>query len=82
MIWQLQDAKSKFSQVVNQALEQGPQIVTRHGEEVVVVLSMAEYRQMMKPKTTLLDLLLASPLAGSGVEITRDRKDVGREVVL
>ena len=82
MIWQLQDAKSRFSQVVNQALEQGPQIVTRHGEEVVVILSMADYRQMVKPKTTLLDLLLASPLVGSGLEITRDHEDYGREVAL
>ena len=31
--WQLQEAKSRFSEVVNEAIEHGPQIVSRHGEE-------------------------------------------------
>ena len=35
-IWQLQEAKNRFSEVVNKALEEGPQTVTRHGEEIVV----------------------------------------------
>jgi antitoxin Phd len=82
MIWQLQEAKSRFSQVVNLAMQDGPQIVTRHGEEVAVVLSMADYRQMTKPKVDLLDILLASPLIGSGLEIERDNEDWGREVNL
>jgi antitoxin Phd len=82
MIWQLQEAKSRFSHVVNLAMQDGPQIVTRHGEEVAVVLSMADYRQMTKPKVDLLDILLASPLLGSGLEIERDKEDWGREVNL
>ena len=79
MTWQLQEAKSKFSQVVKQALTEGPQIVTRHGEEVVVVLAVDEYRRLTVPQPTLFDLLLNSPLRGSGLEIMRDRTDVGRE---
>ncbi len=82
MIWQLQDAKSKFSQLVNQAIAEGPQIVTRHGQEVVVVLSMDEYEKAISPKPSLLDLLLNSPLAESGLAIERDSKDFGREVSL
>ncbi len=82
MIWQLQEAKSKFSQLVNLALAEGPQVVTRHGEDVVVVLSMKEYRSVIEPKQTLLDLLLNSPLAGSGLILERDDTDFGREVVL
>ncbi len=82
MIWQLQDAKSKFSQLVNRAMKDGPQIVTRHGEEVVVVLSMGEYQRLMQPKPSLLALLLDSPLVNSGLKIDRDREDFGREIAL
>ena len=46
MAWQLQDAKQRFSQLVRQALTEGPQVVTRRGEEVVVVLSAESYRQL------------------------------------
>ena len=46
-IWQLQDAKSKFSEVVNCALSQGVQIVTKHGKKAVVVMSFTEYEKMI-----------------------------------
>ena len=82
MIWQLQDAKSKFSQVVNRAIKEGPQIVTRHGQEVVVILSVDDYHKMTQPKPSLLALLLDSPLLNSGLEIERDHKDFGREISL
>jgi antitoxin Phd len=82
MSWQLQEAKSKFSQVVNRALKEGPQIVTRHGQEVVVVLSMEEYRKLAEQKPTLLELLINSPFAGSRLEITRDKEDFGREFTI
>jgi prevent-host-death family protein len=82
MIWQLQEAKSKFSQIVNRALREGPLIVTRHGQEVVVVLSVEEYRKMIESRPTLLDLLLNSPLAGSELEIVRDQEDYGRNLSL
>ncbi len=82
MTWQLQEAKSKFSQIVNRALWEGPQFVTRHGEEVVVILSVKEYRAVVEPKPSLFDLLINSPLAGSGLVIERDDADFGREVLL
>jgi prevent-host-death family protein len=78
MSWQLQEAKSKFSRLVNQAMEDGPQVVTRHGQPVVVVLSMSEYEKMVAPSPSLVDLLLDSPLAGSGLELERDESDYGR----
>ena len=82
MVWQLQDAKSKLSQLVNLALNEGPQIVTRHGEEVIVVLSIDEYRALVEPKPTLLELLLNSPFSGSNLKLERDRSDFGRETSL
>jgi prevent-host-death family protein len=44
--WQLQEAKQKFSELVQRPLEEGPQVVTRHGEEVVVVVPVEECRRM------------------------------------
>lgn len=46
--WQLQEAKQRFSEVVRRAHEDGPQVVTRHGHEVAVVLSMEEYRRAVR----------------------------------
>ena len=82
MSWQLQEAKSKFSQVVNQAMKEGPQIVTKHGQEVVVILSVADYQKLAAQKPTLLELLMDSPLAGSQLDLTRDKEDFGRDVNL
>ena len=82
MNWQLQEAKSKFSKVVNLALQEGPQIITRYGEEVVVILSMDTYRQISPNKPSLLDLLLNSPLVGSQLKIEREKDRSSRDFEL
>ena len=41
--WKLQDAKARFSEVVDRALEDGPQIVTRHGKKTVVVVAYKDF---------------------------------------
>jgi prevent-host-death family protein len=46
MAWQLQIAKQRFSELVRLAIAQGPQFVTRHGKEAVVVLSVEDYRRL------------------------------------
>ena len=48
MPWQLQEAKQRFSELVRRTLKEGPQVVTRHGEEVVVVVPAEEFRRMSK----------------------------------
>ena len=60
MAWQLQEAKARFSQLVRKAIEEGPQAVTRHGEEVVVVISAEEFRRMQK-KPSLKETLMSGP---------------------
>jgi antitoxin Phd len=45
-IWQLQDAKSKFSEVVDRTLTQGVLIVTRRGKKAVVVIPFEEYERL------------------------------------
>jgi prevent-host-death family protein len=44
--WQLQDAKQRFSELIRSVQVDGPQFVTRHGEEVAVVIDIAEYRRL------------------------------------
>jgi prevent-host-death family protein len=44
--WQLQDARQQFSRLVDLARSEGPQVVTRHGKEVAVVLDIRDYRQI------------------------------------
>ena len=72
-VWQLQEAKNRFSEVVNKALEEGPQTVTRHGEEIVVILSKAEYNRLLKSQTSLLDFFRQSPLVGIELDLERDQ---------
>ncbi|MBI9083284.1 MAG: type II toxin-antitoxin system Phd/YefM family antitoxin [Desulfobacterales bacterium] len=70
--WQLQDAKNKFSEVVEKALTVGPQIVTRRGVETVVVISVEQYRELTRPETNIADFFIKSPLRGSGIKLERD----------
>jgi prevent-host-death family protein len=71
-VWQLQEAKNKFSRVVKDAARRGPQIVTRHGTKVAVVLSYEEYQRMTATQGKLSDFFRASPLAGVELDLTRD----------
>jgi prevent-host-death family protein len=44
--WQLQEAKQRFSELIRTVETSGPQFVTRHGEEVAVIIEVAEYRRL------------------------------------
>ncbi len=70
-IWQIQDAKNKLSEVIARALKQGPQLITRHGEKTVVVLSYVEYEKMRRSQGKLSEFFSASPLAG--IDLNRDK---------
>ncbi|HWK45355.1 MAG TPA: type II toxin-antitoxin system Phd/YefM family antitoxin [Stellaceae bacterium] len=57
--WSLQDAKARFSEVVDRALTDGPQVVTRRGENTVVIISYENFKAEHQPtdlKTFLLSL--------------------------
>lgn len=59
--WQLQIAKSRFSEVVERTIKEGPQLVTRRGQEAVVMVSAAEYRRLSGQTPQLMDCLLNAP---------------------
>ena len=78
--WQLQEAKQQFSRVVEQARLDGPQIVTRHGKEVAVVVGIDEYRRLRGETKDFKQFLLEAPPLHE-LEIERDR-DPGPDIEL
>ncbi|WP_297187622.1 type II toxin-antitoxin system Phd/YefM family antitoxin [uncultured Porticoccus sp.] len=79
--WQLQDAKNRFSALVKAAESEGPQVVTVHGKDKAVLLSVEAYQQLIQRKGSLLDFFQSSPWAKTDIEISRSR-DTGREIEL
>ncbi|MFH1699280.1 MAG: type II toxin-antitoxin system Phd/YefM family antitoxin [Candidatus Zixiibacteriota bacterium] len=79
--WQLQDAKNRFSEVIDKALKYGPQIVTRRGKETVIIMSVEEYRQLTRRETNLVDFFRKSPLRDVHLNLDRN-KDIAREIDL
>ncbi|MEW6406138.1 MAG: type II toxin-antitoxin system prevent-host-death family antitoxin [Chloroflexota bacterium] len=69
-IWQIQEAKNKFSEVIDRALEQGPQFITRWGKNTAVVISYSEYNKMRVSESKLSEFFRASPLAD--IKLERD----------
>lgn len=85
MNWQVQEAKQRLSEVLRAAEREGAQTITRHGQEVAVVVDIAEYRRMIRSRPNLTDLLLGPPYLDDETanvfdEIEAERKnDLARE---
>jgi len=81
--WPLQDAKARFSELVRKARSDGPQLVTVHGREEVVVISADEYRRLRGGLTgqALIAVLQASPHRDIELEPSRAAMPV-REIAL
>ncbi len=77
--WQLQTAKNRLSEVIDRALERGPQTITRHGKPAVVVVSINDFKK--RRKGDLVDFFRRSPLRGANLDLERD-KDLGRDITL
>lgn len=80
-IWPVAEAKAKLSEVIDHALTNGPQTITRKGRIVVVVVAAEEWERKSKREGTLADFFAASPLRDSGLQIER-LKDGAREIDL
>jgi prevent-host-death family protein len=64
MRWQVQDAKQRFSEVLRAAESGEPQIVTKHGEEVAVLIDIAEYRRLRGETVGFMQFLQSGPTVG------------------
>ncbi|MFD4433434.1 type II toxin-antitoxin system Phd/YefM family antitoxin [Nocardia sp. NPDC058497] len=66
--WQVQEAKQRFSEVLRAVETEGPQTITKHGDEVAVVIDIAEYRRLVRPDIGFVDRLLVT-FGGLGDEV-------------
>lgn len=81
--WLLQDAKARFSELVRRVRSEGPQHVTVHGRDEVVVISADEFRRLKGERTgaALVEAMQASPYRDIDIEPTRALMPV-RDVAL
>ena len=79
--WSVADAKARLSELIDQVIHDGPQAITRRGEEVAVVVSIEEWHRKTNRSGSLAEFLAGSPLRDSDLEI--DRVDIrARDVAL
>jgi antitoxin Phd len=81
-IWPLQEARDKLSQVIDSAISGGPQVITRRGVEVAVVLSYEEYKRMTATQHSLSEFFRQSPLAQVDLDLTRDESAAWDDIQL
>ena len=79
--WSVADAKARLSEVIDRALSDGPQTITRKGHRAVVLVSAEEWERKTRRRGNLAEFFAASPLRGSGLEIERT-KDGPRDIEL
>jgi antitoxin Phd len=70
--WKIHDAKARFSEVVDRALHDGPQVVTRHGENTVVIVAYREFVGA-EPAQDFKDSLMSIPRVGLDIRPSRRR---------
>ena len=80
-IWALHEAKNRLSELVDRAIAEGPQTITRRGRETAVIVSVSDYKRFTEPKGSLVNFLRESPLVGVDLDLERVG-DYGRKVEL
>jgi prevent-host-death family protein len=65
------DAKARLSELIDRAISDGPQIITRNGHETAVVVSAREWERKTKRSGTLAEFFAGSPLRGARIKIER-----------
>ena len=69
--WTVAAAKAKLSEVIDRALADGPQTITRRGRETVVVVSADEWQRKAKRSGSLAEFFAESPLRGAPLKVER-----------
>lgn len=80
MNWQVQEAKQRFSELVERAVSDGPQIVTKHGRPAVAVVEIGEYRRLSGTTMNFKEFLMSAP-DFSMLDLERS-KELPREIDL
>lgn len=67
------EGKNKFSQLVKDAANGEPQVITKNGKETAVVISFEEYQRVRKDRRPLVEFLLDNPMRKDGIELDLER---------
>lgn len=83
-IWQLQEAKNKFSEVVEEAIKHGPQVVTKRGVETVIVISYEAYQKLIMNQQKLSEFFQTSPFTdvADEIDLIRDPRPTRDDIAL
>jgi len=71
-MWQLAEAKNRLSEIVEKAIAEGPQYVSKRGREAVVIVAAAEYRKLLGQRMSFREFLCSGP-SFEGLDLARDR---------
>lgn len=80
-VWQIQEAKARFSELVNEVEENGYCTITKNGRPVVVMMSKKEFENIKKPNNSLLDFFKQAPCSEIDLDVKR-KQDQGRDIDL
>ena len=80
-VWQLQEAKNRFSELIKTAANV-PQTITLRGEPVAVVISVQSYKKLLEPRKSLVKLLMSAPESLEGLELPPREDTRIRKVIL
>ena len=75
-VWQVQEAKARFSEVVKKAETEGPQDITLHGRPVAVVLSLKQYESLSGRNQSLVEFMRQAPFPDLELDLTRQQDTV------
>ncbi|HEV2784328.1 MAG TPA: type II toxin-antitoxin system Phd/YefM family antitoxin [Actinophytocola sp.] len=70
--WQVQEAKQRFSEVLRAVENEGPQTITRHGEEVAVVIDIDQYRRLTEGRRSFKEVLMGPPISDEIAEVLEE----------
>jgi prevent-host-death family protein len=79
--WTVAEAKAKFSEMIDRAMSQGPQTITRKGRTAAVLVGAEEWQRKTKRVGNLAEFFAASPLRGSSLKLRR-LKQRARKITL
>ncbi|MEU0876671.1 type II toxin-antitoxin system Phd/YefM family antitoxin [Nocardia brasiliensis] len=75
IVWPLADAKARLSELIDTVEREGPQVISKHGREVAVVVPIDEWERRNARKGSLAEFFADSPLRDSGLVVERDKSD-------
>lgn len=79
--WAVQDAKARFSELLNACLQEGPQVVTKRGHQAAVLITISEWNTLKQSAKLSLKSLLLSDEARSELNLPQRGKGISRKPI-